>query len=135
MKMKKSHFVFLLTVVIINVSFSQTREEILDGYIKAFNDRDIEKYLEPLHDSVTLVIFPGNVLNKGKEEVKSTYAPAFKSQNLGGQIKIMGRKDFGELSIQEQSLERLNSPPVINYVLYRFSNNRIIEIAYLPKNY
>lgn len=127
------HLMSAVICAISNASFAQTKDEILDNRIKAFNERNIEKYLEPLHDSVRQVVFPNNVTDSNKQSVRTSYTSAFNA--LDGQITVKGRKDFGEFCIEEQSLERLGHSPVVNYVMYKFKGNRIIEILYLPKNY
>ncbi|MDH5476344.1 MAG: hypothetical protein OEX22_11680 [Cyclobacteriaceae bacterium] len=131
----KYFLVFLIIVSIPDLAFSQTKSEILDYQIEAFNQRDIEKYLRHMHDSIRIVTFPNKVTQKNIEEVRFTYSTAFYAKSLSGQMKIVGRREFGEYCIQEQWLEGFNSEPVMNYVLFKFKEDKIIEIVNLPKNW
>jgi hypothetical protein len=136
--MKKALFLLTLSLssaINIECAAQSDNQEILDYHIEAFNKRDIEKYLHHLHDSVTVTTFPAEITDKNIGDVRTTYTSAFNAKSLGGQIRIAGRRKFGDYYIQEESLEGFNTEPVMNYVMYRFKGNKIIEIVYLPGNW
>ncbi|MDH5475599.1 MAG: hypothetical protein OEX22_07925 [Cyclobacteriaceae bacterium] len=117
-------------------SLAQSKEkEILDARIIAFNMRDIEQYLYNMHDSVRIVAFPNTVHANNIEEMRELYTLAFNAKNMGGTIRVLARKKFGEYYIQEEWLEKFESEPVTNYTLYKFKDDQIIEIIYLPANW
>jgi len=113
----------------------QTKSQIIDNYIDAFNKRDIEKFIEPLDDSVKQIQFPDKVVEKSKSDFRASYISAFNAQELGGQIQIIGKLELDDILIIEQSLQRADLQPVDQYVLFRFKGNKITEIHYLPKNF
>jgi hypothetical protein len=117
------------------LTWGQTRDAIIEAHISAFNMRDVEKYLEPLDDSVKLFRFPDKVGEKSKAEVRIAYSSAFNAKELGGTIKVWGKMQVGDIYIVDQSLVREGFAPVDQYVLYRFRSSKIIEIHYLPKNF
>lgn len=130
----------LLTVCIIFVTcplwvVGQTKAEIIDDYIAAFNSRDIEGYLAPLADSVKHIKFPDEIVEKSKSEVRISYTNAFNAKGLDGQITILGRLEIGDIYIIEQSLRQGDFQPVDQYILFKFAGNKITEIHYLPKNF
>lgn len=112
----------------------QTRAKIIDDYIGAFNNRDIEGFLTPLADSVKQIKFPDEIVEKSKSEVRISYTNAFNAK-LGGQITILASLEIGDIYIIEQSLRRGDFQPVEQYILFKFAGNKITEIHYLPKNF
>lgn len=129
----------LLTVCIIFVAcplwvVGQTKASIIDDYIDAFNNRDIEGYLAPLDDSVKQIKFPDEIVGKSKSEVRMSYTNAFNAK-LGGQITILGRLEIGDIFIIEQSLRRGDFQPLDQNILFKFAGDKITEIHYLPKNF
>ncbi len=129
-------FIFAASISILNIDcVAQSDFEILDSRVEAFNQRDIEKYLNHMHDSVKVITFPNEVTNNNKAEVRASYGSAFKATSLGGKMRIVNRRKFGDCYIQEEWLEGFNSEPVMNYVMYRFKGDKIVEIVYLPGNW
>ena len=126
---------FLLVFASLFQAHGQTKSQIIDKYIEAFNKRDIEGYLAPMDDSVKEFKFPDKLVDKSKADVRKTYTSAFNAKELGGQLTILGRIEIGDIYIIEQSLQRGDFQPVDQYVLFRFSGDRIVEIHYLPKNF
>jgi hypothetical protein len=103
--------------------------------LRSSRHRDIEGYLAPLDDMVKFVKFPDMIAEKSKSEVRVSYTNAFKSKGLGGQISIQGRMEMGDIYIIEQSLRDGDAEPIDQYLLFKFSGNKITEIHYLPKNF
>lgn len=114
--------------------YGQTKTQIIDKYIDAFNKRDLEGFLAPLADSVKQFSFPGKIVEKSKAEVRESYTRAFNASALDGQMTILGRQEIGDLYIIEESLQRSGSQ-VDQYILFKFSGDKIIEVHYLPKNF
>lgn len=126
---------FLLVFASLCQAYCQTRSQIIDRYIDAFNKRDIEGFLAPMDDSVKQYKFPDNIVEKSKADVRKSYTGAFSAKQLGGKLIILGSIEIGDIYIIEQSLRREDFQPVDQYVLFRFSGDRITEIHYLPKNF
>jgi hypothetical protein len=126
---------FLLVFASLCQTYGQTRSQIIDRYIDAFNKRDIEGFLAPMDDSVKQYRFPDKIVEKSKADVRKSYTNAFSAKGLGGKLTIIGRIEIGDVYIIEQRLQREDSQPVDQYILFRFSADRITEIHYLPKNF
>lgn len=137
--MKKIYFLTLfvstLVALTIDCTAQSSKQEILDYHIAAFNQRDIEKYVHHMHDSIRIVTFPNKISQNNINDVRAAYSSAFNATSLGGQMRVVERSKFGDYFIQEEWLEGFNSDPVMNYVLYKFKADEIIEIVYLPKNW
>lgn len=132
----KSLIVSIIFLTCPLLTMGQTKAQIIDDYIDAFNKRDVERYLLPLDDSVKQIKFPEKrMVGKSKSEIRATYTSAFNAKELGGQISILGRLEIGEIYIIEQSLRRGDFQPVDQYIVFRFRGDKIIEIHYLPKNF
>lgn len=132
--MSIQRLIFLLVFfACLHQTYGQTKSQIIDSYVNAFNNRDIEAFLAPMHDSVRQFKFPNQIVEKSKAEIRKSYTSAFGARELGGQLTILGRIEVGDVYIIEQSLQRANFKPVDQYVLFRFSGEQIIEIHYLPK--
>jgi hypothetical protein len=84
---------------------------------------------------VTIVTFPGRKDAKNKTEVRKTYTSAFNAKSLSGKMSIINQMELGDYYFQEQSLGGFNDEPVVNYLLFKFKDDKIIEIIYLPKNW
>ncbi len=126
---------FILCLMFLFPASGQTKTQIVDDHIAAFNKRDIEGFIKPMSDSVKLIAFPDIITEKSKKEVRKNYAAAFDSKELGGQMIILGKLEIGNVYIVEESLQRDGLEPVTQYILFRFSGDKIIEIHYLPKNF
>jgi len=137
-KMKLLKFIVLLVcaTIISPISASaQDKSEIVTNYVAAFNSRDVEKYLEPLDDSIIEYVFPNEILYNGKEEMRKAYTSAFKAAELGGKIEILGASKIGDVYVIEQSLVGNGPDSIDQFVVFKFSKDKIVEIHYLPKNF
>jgi len=114
---------------------AQDKNEVVKNYIAAFNSRDVNKYLEFLDDSIVEYVFPNEILYKGKEQMRKAYTSAFNATVLGGKIKILGTSEIGGVYVIEQSLIGNGPDSVDQFIMFKFSENKIVEIHYLPKNF
>lgn len=123
----------LILITLFGSVIAQTKEQIIDNYIKAFNARDIEGYLKPLDDSIKVIKFPNRVFDNGKNKIRASYTSAFRA--LSGQIEVLGKSEIGDFFVIEQRLKRSEFQSIDQYVIFKFRENRIIETHYLPKNF
>ena len=76
--MKK--ILFILCCFSVQFSFSQEENEpeiVVQKQVEAYNNKDIEAFLETYSDAVEIYNFPNTLSMKGKDEMREVYAEMF----------------------------------------------------------
>lgn len=99
----------------------------LDGY----NQRNIDKFLEPYADTVAIYQFPGRFLYRGKEQMRKEYAAMFQ-QLPDLHCTLVKRIAVGNTVIDEESvLIRKGAPPIHAVAIYTIAGGKIATVTFI----
>ncbi|KOY86084.1 steroid delta-isomerase [bacterium 336/3] len=101
--------------------------------LKAYNQRNIEAFLEPYSDSVKVYEFPNKLMYKGKETMRKSYAEMFKSfPELNCTLK--SRVVVGNTVIDEEKVFIKKGTPLIHAVaIYKIALGKIQEVYFISE--
>jgi len=101
--------------------------------LDAYNQRDLEEFLEPFADSVKLYDFPNILIYKGKEKMRKDFRRLFnETPNL--HCTLMNRVVFGQTVIDQEYVSLGKEiPPIEVMAIYRIAGNKIIEVYFIKK--
>ena len=72
--------------------------------MNAYNDRDINAFLDCYTDDVEIYEFPDKLINKGKDELKSVYVDFFNRAGKKLHCQIEDRLLYGNYVFDKESL-------------------------------
>ena len=99
----------------------------LDGY----NQRNIDKFLEPYADTVAVYRFPGQLLYRGKETMRKEYAGMFR-QLPELHCTLVKRIALGNTVIDEESvLIRAGAPLIRAVAIYTIAGGKIATVTFI----
>jgi hypothetical protein len=99
----------------------------LDGY----NQRDIDKFLEPYADTLAVYRFPGQLLYRGKEQMRKEYAGMFR-QLPELHCTLVKRIALGNTVIDEESVLIRSGAPLIRAVaIYTIAGGKISTVTFI----
>ena len=134
----RSLILILLMAAIPLVGFSQKNElekEALDlahRQLEAYNNRDIEAFLDAYSDDVKVYDFPGKLKYQGKEAMRSVYEGMFKRRPLL-HCTILSEIVKGNKVIHEESVVFDNpEKPAHAVCIYIVEHGKIAEAHFLP---
>lgn len=140
--------VLLLFLATVSNVLSQSKEEIdeklrqvekigvqlVSNQLGAWNNKDIDKFIEPYSDSVKVKTFPSTLNYIGKQTMKEKYKRLFES---APQLKceIVKRIVFGNKIIDYERITGYKDNWVNEAVaIYTITNNVISEVCFLNKS-
>jgi len=101
--------------------------------LDAYNQRDLEEFLEPFADSVKLYDFPNELIYKGKENMRKDFRRLF-NETPDLHCTLMNRVVFGQTVIDQEHVSLGKEiPPIEVMVIYRIAGNKIIEMYFIKK--
>lgn len=106
-------------------------EKLAQEQLDAYNNRDIEAFLKPYSDSVTVYMYPNRLLYTGKATMRSEYATMFKNTpDLHCTLK--NRIVVGNTVIDEESvIFNKNKPPFHAAAIYTIAEGRIVSVQFI----
>lgn len=130
----KKIIVFLAMLFITGAAYSQEKsmaEKLVQEQLDAYNNRDIEAFLKPYHDSVEVYMFPNRLLYKGKATMRTEYTGMF--QNTPDlHCKIICRMVLGNKIIDEESVVfNKNKPPLHASAVYTIAGDKIVAVHFV----
>jgi hypothetical protein len=101
--------------------------------LKAYNERNIDAFLEPYSDSVKVYEFPDKLMYKGKETMRKSYAEMFKGfPELNCTLK--SRVVVGNTVIDEELVLIKKGMPIIHAVaIYKVALGKIQEVYFISE--
>jgi hypothetical protein len=101
--------------------------------LKAYNERNIDAFLEPYSDSVKVYEFPNKLMYKGKETMRKSYAEMFKGfPELNCTLK--SRVVVGNTVIDEEQVLIKKGMPLIHAVaIYKIALGKIQEVYFISE--
>lgn len=123
---------FILFFVGVQFSFSQeviSPETIVQKQVEAYNNKDIEAFLETYSDDIEIYNFPNSLIMKGKEEMRDVYSEMFDSvKELHCEIKkriIINNKVIDHEYVKFDD----NFSTVV--AIYEVKNDKIIKVTFV----
>jgi imidazolonepropionase-like amidohydrolase len=117
-------------VVIKNEQLLTVSPEILvQQQLNAYNARDIEAFLQPYSDSVELYNFPDQLIMKGKQEMRKSYAGYFKS-TPDLHCEIVKRIVLGNTIIDHERVSGNGNPKRDAVAIYKTENGKITKVYF-----
>lgn len=113
----------------------QKAVELAEAQLIAYNNRDIDAFLEPYSDSVKIYNFPNEFQYQGKDKMRVGYADFFQhATNL--HCEVVSRIVLGNKVIDEEKVTGFsqNKDDVLYAIaIYTIRNGKIAEVRFLRK--
>jgi hypothetical protein len=123
---------FLLTILFISTQ-AQTAEELAQSQLDAYNNRDIEAFLQPYSDSVKVYTFPDQFQYQGKVNMRNGYASFF-ANTPELHCKLINRMVMGNTVIdQEEVTLGKGREPIYAIAIYKIAHKKINEVYFIRK--
>jgi hypothetical protein len=133
--MKKMLFLFFSMAVITGAKAQEKiiAEILVQEQLDAYNNRDIEAFLKPYSDSVSVYFFPNQLLYKGKETMRKEYSEMF--SNLPGlHCTLKNRIVLGNRVIDEESvIFNKDKPAMRAAAIYTIANDKIVAVHFISQ--
>lgn len=138
----KFFFTLFLIVLLSTSSFTQSTEKspidtnsipykLAQAQLVAYNNKDIEAFLQPYSDSVEIYAYPNVLLGKGKENMRKEYTRMF-STTPDLYCTVVKRMVLGNIVIDEESvIVNKKTPPFKAIAIYTIANNKIQRVAFI----
>ena len=107
----------------------ETPEALAQRQLNAYNQGNIEAFLEPYADDVELYQFPDKLLGKGKEDMRTSYAQFFKN-NPTLHCQLLGRTVKGTTVIDQERVI-YNGGTMEAIAIYHIENNKIKKVYFI----
>jgi len=112
-------------------------EELVNAQLKGYNNKDIERFLDPYSDSVRIVQYPSSLRYKGKLVMKERYKKLFDA-NPKLHCGIVNRIIFGNKIVDRERITGFDKSGgfpddwvMDALVIYTISNNSITEVCFV----
>jgi hypothetical protein len=106
-------------------------EKLAQEQLDAYNKRDIESFLKPYADSVSVYFFPNQFLYKGKEEMRKQYSGMF-LQTTDLHCTLKNRIVLGNRVIDEESvIFDKTKPPMHAVAIYTIAGDKIVSVHFI----
>jgi imidazolonepropionase-like amidohydrolase len=107
----------------------ETPEALAQRQLNAYNQGNIEAFLEPYADDVELYQFPDKLLGKGKEGMRKSYAQFFEN-NPTLHCHLLGRTVKGSTVIDQERV--IFSGGMMEAIaIYQIENNKIKKVYFI----
>lgn len=110
----------------------ETALALVDRQLNAYNQRNLEAFLEPYADDVEIYDFPNSLSVKGKADMRKQYTFLSKVPNLHCEIKQ--RIIQGNTIIDKESVTGFGSKPIEATAIYQIENNKIKKVFFITGN-
>lgn len=129
--MKKS-ILTILTVVFTNLALAQTPEELANAQLEAYNNRDIEAFVEPYSDSVKVFNDKRELLYQGKETMRAQYGSMFaRTPDLN--CNLLNRIAVNDTVIEHEEVTFGEGRKIYAIVMYKVAEGKIQEVHFLDR--
>ena len=110
---------------------SLTAVKLAQAQLDAYNRRDIEAFLEPYADTVSIYRYPAQLMSKGKENMRKEYAQMF-LQMSELHCTLVKRIVIGQTVIDEESVFFGKGLPLIRAVaIYTITGGKISAVTFI----
>lgn len=129
----KPFFTIMLLCMAAALSAQQksAAEQLAQQQLDAYNNRDIEAFLLPYHDSVEVYNFPNKLQFKGKHIMRQSYAGMFKTMTEL-HCTLVNRMVLGNTVIDQESvIFRKAEPPLQAIAIYTVEGDKITKVHFI----
>ena len=113
------------------ISLGQSAEDLAQQQLTAYNDRNIEAFLEPYSDTVKIYAFPNTLMYTGKQLMKERYGSMFeRTPEL--HCKLLNRIVQGNTVIdQEEVTLSSDRDKIYAIAVYKIWDSKIQEVYFI----
>jgi hypothetical protein len=124
----------LLTFIFLSsVSAQETPEQLAQSQLEAYNERDLEAFIEPYAEDVKVFEFPNTLMYEGREEMKNLYGRMF-SRTPDLHCRLVKRIVMGNTVIDEEEVTlKKGEEPMKAIAIYKIQDNKIAEVYFIYK--
>ncbi|MEO0552693.1 MAG: nuclear transport factor 2 family protein [Bacteroidota bacterium] len=128
----KNLFIVLTSSLITTTSLvAQTPEQLAQTQLNAYNNRDLEAFLEPYSDTVKVYNFPNDFRYQGKETMRKNYGGMFE-RLTDLNCELVNRMVSGNTVIDhERVLFEKGRPKTEVFALYKIAHGKIQEVYFI----
>ncbi len=108
---------------------AESPEAVVQRQLNAYNFQNLEAFLEPYAEDVSLYMSPDKLVAKGKEEMRKAYAPLFE-KNPDLHCELVERTIKGNVIIDEERVTYGNNVAVAA-VMYQVENGKIQKVVFM----
>jgi hypothetical protein len=114
-----------------NAQADSTAFRLAQEQLDAYNKRDIDAFLKPYADTVSVYMYPDKLQLKGKEAMRKQYAGMF-AQAKDLHCTLVGRMVLGNKVIDEESvIFQKGQPPMRAIAIYTIDKDKIVEVRFI----
>lgn len=107
-----------------------TPEMLVQQQLNGYNVRDIEAFLAPYSDSITLYDFGGKLLTKGKQQLREQYTKYFdRSPDL--HCQLLNRMVQGNTVIDQENITITGRKSFGGIAVYKIENGKISTVHFI----
>lgn len=126
---------FLVALFSTGSVFAQSQDSIsvrlAQQQLDAYNARDIEAFLLPYADTVRVYDYPGQLLYKGKDEMRRQYTPLFQ-QAKSLHCTLVNRIVLSNTVIDHESVVFDKNRPALKAIaIYTIAGDKIVEVRFI----
>jgi imidazolonepropionase-like amidohydrolase len=108
---------------------AESPEAVVQRQLNAYNFHNLEAFLEPYADDVSLYMSPDKLVAKGKEEMRKAYAPLFE-KNPDLHCELLERTIKGDVIIDEERVTYGTNVAVAT-LMYQVENGKIRKVVFM----
>ncbi|WP_424962400.1 nuclear transport factor 2 family protein [Ekhidna sp.] len=128
----KNYILIIMATFCANLLFSQTPEELANAQLEAYNNRDIEAFVEPYSDSVKVFNDKRELLYEGKETMRAQYGNMFAlTPDLN--CNLLNRIAVNNTVIEHEEVTFGEDRKIYAIVMYKVDEGKIQEVHFLDR--
>ncbi|MEM8894767.1 MAG: nuclear transport factor 2 family protein [Bacteroidota bacterium] len=113
------------------MAYGQTPEELAQAQLDAYNNRDLEAFLEPYSDTVKIYNFPKVLSMEGKDAMRERYGSMFRNMT-DLNCELINRMVSGNTVIDQESvLFEKGKPRMQAFAIYKVEHQKIQEVYFI----
>lgn len=104
-------------------------EDIVQQQVKAYNSKDIEKFLSFYSEDVKIYFYPDKLESEGKSQMREGYASFFRNaKTLHCEIK---NRIVNKNIVIDEEWVKYNDTEFGGVAIYEIQNNKIIKVTFI----
>jgi hypothetical protein len=130
-------FLFLFCFVLFSLNASAQNEvesiaeKLAQEQLEAYNNRDIEAFVQPYAENVKIFNFPSELLYEGREKMHDNYGRMF-SRTPDLHCRLVNRMVMGNTVIDyEEVTISKKEPPFRAIAIYKIEDGKIAEVYFI----
>jgi hypothetical protein len=121
----------IITLLTFSLSFAQQQkpEEIVQKQVEAYNNKDIEGFLNFYSDTVKIYNFPNQLEIDGKEAMRKNYTSFFNNAKI--LHCTITNRIVQNNKVIDQELVKFNDTQFSGVAIYEIENNKIVKVTFV----